>query len=317
MGGVYLTDMADLLRLDPYPVVELDGWQYRARSSGGYDGGPIVIMWHHTASSGNGAADADYCTFGSSDAPLCNIVVGRDGVRHVCAGGATNTNGKGGPNTLPSGRVVPKDGCNSRAIGIEISNTGVGQSYPQIQIDACFATSNRLAAAYMGGRFDDILHHHDYAPDRKIDNATAAAVQGPWRPGAVNSSGSWELYDLRAEACRRATPAPTPTPLEEADVEVVEIRPTDANAVFLGYRTTQATAVRSGATDGKWRFILWCEWVDGRDPAQLLRLQAYRDCGAPVYPLSVHELANTTLLGPVPLGDDRHLWTGEEFGNLI
>jgi hypothetical protein len=218
MGDTYLTDMAVQLRLDPYPVVELDDWQHRARGSGGYDGGPIVIMWHHTASSGDGAADADYCTYGSPDAPICNIVIGRDGTRHVCAGGATNTNGKGGPNTLPSGRVVPKDGCNSRAIGIEISNNGIGQSYPQIQIDACFATSNRLAAAYLGGRFDDILHHHDYAPDRKIDNATAAAVQGPWRPGAINSSGSWELHDLRVEALARARWTPPPPTSEEDDM---------------------------------------------------------------------------------------------------
>jgi hypothetical protein len=320
VGAVYLRDMADLLRLDPFPVVELDGWKTRARRSGGYDYGPWFVCWHHTASSGNGKADAEYCTFTSPVAPITNIVIGRDGTRYVCAGGATNTEGKGGPLTLPDGRVVPADGGNTRALSIEISNNGVGMPYPQTQIDACFATSNRLTLAYCRGRVDNIAQHHDYAPNRKIDPSTAAAVQGPWRPSAINTSGSWELYDLRNEARRRATPpapTPPPQPLEEADMEVVEIRPTDANAVFLGHRTTQATPVRSGAPDGLWRFILWVEWVDGRDPAQLLRLQAYRDCGAPVHSLSVHELGNTTLLGPVPLGDDRHNWTGEEFGNLI
>ena len=49
---------------------------------------------------------------------------------------------------------------------------------------------------------------------RKIDPATADAVQGPWRPRASTSSGTWELYDIATELIDRAAaqPGPTPTP---------------------------------------------------------------------------------------------------------
>jgi LysM repeat protein len=63
----------------------------------------------------------------------------------------------------------------------------------------------------------DLMTHAGYCqpscPGRKIDPATAAAVQGPWKPRSLNSSGTWNQDDVRAEAARRAgsTP-PTPTP---------------------------------------------------------------------------------------------------------
>ena len=203
MSGRYLTDMADVLRAAGLQVVELDGWQTRARSSGGYaSGSPMCVMWHHTASAGDGASDADYCTFRSNDRPVCNLVVGRDGVVYVCAAGATNTNGKGGPLTLPDGRTVPADSMNTRAIGIEFSNNGVGMAWPEAQMSAGFAASTALTAAYVGGA-DQVAGHVDWTT-RKIDPATAAAVQGAWRPASVNSSGSWALADLRNECLRVA-----------------------------------------------------------------------------------------------------------------
>ena len=51
MGTRYLTDLADVCRRTGYPVIEVDGWQSRARGSGGYDSSrPNHIMVHHTAS---------------------------------------------------------------------------------------------------------------------------------------------------------------------------------------------------------------------------------------------------------------------------
>jgi hypothetical protein len=222
VSGRYLTDLAGVLERAGQSVVELDGWQTRARSSGGYaDGGPWCLMVHHTASAGDGAADAHYCTFGSPDRPVCNLVLGRDAVWHVCAAGATNTNGKGGPWRLADGRTVAQDQMNLRALAVECSNNGVGQVWPQVQMDALFAGLAALSAAYLG-RQDLLCQHVDWAPGRKIDPATAAAVQGPWRPGSINGSGSWRLGDLIAENCRRAAsspaaPIPPPTPDPEDD----------------------------------------------------------------------------------------------------
>jgi hypothetical protein len=226
VGSRYLTDMAEVLRIAGLQVVELAGWETRARGSGGYDGLPCAVLWHHTASSGDGASDADYCTFGSDDAPVCNLVIGRDGLVYVCAAGATNTNGKGGPLELPDGRVIPQDSCNSRVIGVELSNDGVGMPWPEVQLSAAFTASAALTAAYVGGP-DQVAQHSDWAPTRKVDPATAAAVEGAWQPSATNSSGSWALADLRAECLRRAGPS------TGDDDDMTDDQANEAHAVYV------------------------------------------------------------------------------------
>jgi hypothetical protein len=220
----YLEGLAAAIRAAGCTVVELPGWQTRGRSGNAMyaDGRPWCVMWHHTASAGDGADDADYCTFRSPDAPLANLVVGRDGVVYVCAAGPTNTNGKGGPLTFSRG-TVPVDSMNTHAVGIEISNDGVGMPYPVAQINACFAASNAVCAAY-GLEPDDIDEHVDWAPGRKIDPATSTAVQGEWQPEPVNTSLSWWAADLRAEARRRATTTPPPPhPTGEVTMYVIAV----------------------------------------------------------------------------------------------
>jgi len=108
------------------------------------------------------------------------VLIARDGAVWVLAAGAVNTNGKGGPLTLPSGVTVPQDQMNTRAFGMEIANSGVGELYPAAQVAAAFTVSLTLAAT-LGLRPDDVATHALWAPTRKIDPATAAAVGGPWR----------------------------------------------------------------------------------------------------------------------------------------
>ena len=123
MGSRYLTDMADVCRRGGYNVIEVEGWQHRARGSGGYDSGqPGHLMVHHTASgpSSDGWPDVNYCTYGHPDAPVGNLYLARDGTIYVMAGGAANTNGTGKD---PCG-MVPDDGMNSRSIAIEAGNGG-------------------------------------------------------------------------------------------------------------------------------------------------------------------------------------------------
>lgn len=217
MGSRYLTDLASWARQAGLVVIEVAGWQTRARSSGGYDNGrPWCVMWHHTASpaSWDGNKDANYIATGSPDSPIANLYISRSGTVYVCAAGATNTNGKGGPLKMSKG-TVPLDQMNTHAVGIEMGNNGVGEPWPQAQIDAAFKLSNQLCAK-LGLRPTDIANHSTWAPTRKIDPATAAAVQGPWKPRSINSSGSWNQDDVRNEAARRAgsTPAPIPVPPE-------------------------------------------------------------------------------------------------------
>jgi len=216
--SLFLTWLADELRAAGLNVVEYSGWTTRARSSGGYGAAPLCVMEHHTASppSWDGQRDADYCAVGDPDAPLSNLYIERSGRVWVLAAGATNTNGKGWAMTFSRG-TVPTDGMNTRAVGIECGNNGVGEAWPVAQVDALIAAANTVNGR-LGNVPADVAGHVHYT-NRKIDPATAAAVQGAWRPRSINSSGSWNLDDMRAEHVRRAAaPAPTPEPEEDEDM---------------------------------------------------------------------------------------------------
>ncbi len=150
---------------------------------------------------------------GSPDRPVGNVLLDRSGVFWPVAAGAANTSGKGGPNTFSRG-VCPPDSGNTRLFSIEIANNGIGEQYSQAQIDAAFAGSNALNA-HFGNFPTDVITHALGAGDgytnRKIDPATTN-VQGPWRPGSVNSSDTWSLMDLQAECAMRAGTLPPPEP---------------------------------------------------------------------------------------------------------
>ena len=131
-GGRFLTDLADVLRAAGLSVEEHDGWQQRHRSSGGYNGGPVGIIVHHTASpaSWDGQRDVDFIAVGCDVAPMANLYLDRKGQWWVLAAGASNTNGKGGP-----WGPLPLDSANSRVIGIEAGNDGVGEAWPDVMQD--------------------------------------------------------------------------------------------------------------------------------------------------------------------------------------
>jgi hypothetical protein len=279
--SLYLTGLSQWLRAAGLRVIEYDGWQTRARSSGGYNKpAPLCIMWHHTASnpSSDGQQDASYCAVGAEDAPLANIYIQRDGTVWVLAAGATNTNGKGKSLRFSRG-TVPQDSMNSYAVGFEVANNGVGEQWPQAQVDAYFAASNAINAA-LGNRPDDIASHWEYAPDRKIDPATAPAVQGHWQPDGTNSSGSWNPDQIRQECNARAdNQIPPPPPKDELMFTVVAVRD---HGEALG-----------GNMDGN-GIIAQITWLNPN------RYNACLQAGAPILTVSLNELANCDLLGPCP-----------------
>ena len=185
MGDRYLTDLADVLRRAGLTVIELDGWPYRARGSGGFDAGrPTYVMVHHTASppSSSGENDAWYCAEGDEDAPLSNLCLDRDGAWWVLAGGATNTNGKGGPV-----QGVPADSMNTYAIGIE-ANGGYGEPWPAAQTDSYLSGVRALCDAY---GIEHVLAHFEWAPTRKVDPAGVS----PWS----GDSSSWDMDAFRRD----------------------------------------------------------------------------------------------------------------------
>jgi hypothetical protein len=254
MTGRYLVELADVLRAAGVHVVEVDGWQTRARKSGGYAGNrPWCVMWHHTASQATPDQDIAYI-IGADTAPISNLYLDRTGCVHVIAAGATNTNGKGGPQQFSRG-IVPLDCMNEYAVSIEAANSGLGEQWPQVQVDAFFQASIALTN-WLGLEPTDISSHAGWTT-RKIDPATAAAVQGPWRPASVNSSGTWSLEDLRHEAARRAATAPTPptptpptpTPPKDTDMPIAFVAAAPNNATVLVAIDGAGTSVLAFATE--------------------------------------------------------------------
>jgi len=307
MGTRFLVELADVLRAAGLVVVEVDGWGTRARSSGGFDGDrPWVIMWHHTASDTHPENDVSYICYGSQDAPLANLYLARDGAVWVCAAGATNTNGKGQAMIMSKG-VVPMDSCNTHAIGIEAANDGVGGAWPREQVDAYFVVNNALAAAY-GLQPDDLATHSYYAgASRKIDPAQAVAVQGPWVPDSANSSGTWALDDIREEAWLRS--ADIPPVKDDDDMQVRLLILSDSDAQFLAETDSQGQAL----------YVTWA----GPGSAIIDRVvgahrgEAHRK-GHDFDQLGdIEGLFNCVLVGPLPVGDSRHDWTGAEFWRQV
>lgn len=282
MSGTYLTSMAQWLRNAGLNVIEQAGWQSRARGSGGYTNGrPWCIMWHHTASnpSSDGQGDVNFIIT-AQDAPLSNLYINRAGTVWVIAAGATNTNGKGGPYTVSKGTIAA-DSMNTAAIGIEVANNGVGEPWPQAQIDAFFATSIALTQA-LGLRPDDICSHTVWAPGRKIDPAQAVSVQGPWKPTSVNSSGSWNLNDIKAECKARANGILPPVPNPPAKGAFVFTILSIEGAAFGAMLDDKGIAGGS------------ISWLNPQ------RYNAYVDLNVPILELTTAVLLNCDLIGPIP-----------------
>jgi hypothetical protein len=220
MGSYYCVELADVLRAAGLTIGVNSinaGWETRARSSGGFvsKDSILAVFWHHSASQTSIENDLSWQVDGCDDAPVGNMTIARDGVVWPVAAGASNCAGKGGPVALSRG-TIPADSGNTRGWNIEVANSGVGDPWPVVQIDAYFLASNTLNA-YFGNLPTDVVSHAlgdgDGWTSRKIDPATADAVEGPWRPRSVNSSGTWSLADIRAECARRASIHP-----EEVDM---------------------------------------------------------------------------------------------------
>jgi hypothetical protein len=260
MGSIYLP-LADIAS-DAGLVVKVTatnaGWERRARSSGGFSAKPLGHMWHHAASSTSTSDEAcvNYQVRGNPDNPVGNLTLGRQGDAWPIAGGASNCSGKGGPTAFSRG-TCPTDGGNTNLVNTEVNNNGQGEPWSTKLIDAYFAWSNAINA-YLGNIAEDIVGHAHYT-SRKIDPAVAAAVQGPWQPRAINSSGTWNLADMKAEAARRGLNIPTtPEPEPEED---------EMKGLLVKSSTGSLYAV---TPDMQYAFALWTE-----DYAALLASNEY------------------------------------------
>ncbi len=317
MGSLYYPQAADVLRAAGVEVAESSinaGWERRARSSGGFSAAPLGIVWHHTASDTNPQNDLSWMIDGCDDAPVGNLLLDRDGVVWMIAGGAANTQGKGGPCSFSRG-VAPLDSGNSTLWAMEVANGGTGQRWPEAQVTAYFKASNALNEMFGNLPTDVITHainNGDGWTDRKIDPATSDAVEGPWVPHSVSSSGTWSLDDIRAECARRATttqPEPEPPrPVPGDDDTMIAIfenqsHPKQFNAMFFGVCDAQGRSIE-------------LQWSGpGDDPAVQERI-ATMQANFPTFNLELGGTKNNRLAPPhrpSDINDSLHTWVDSDF----
>lgn len=151
--------IADACRAAGLKVVEVQGW--RERGSAAF--APAGLVLHHTA----GAATGDMPSLsvivgGRRDlpGPLAQFGLGRSGTVYVVAAGRANHAG--------SGEWCGLSG-NTSVWGIEAENTGQGEAWPAVQLDAYHRLSAVLATRTPFGA-EMICAHREWSP-RKIDPA--------------------------------------------------------------------------------------------------------------------------------------------------
>lgn len=150
--------IADKLRAYGLTVVEVTGWQDRARP-GAFD--PLGVMVHHTAApKGKDHPSLQVCIDGRPGlaGPLCNVLLARNCTCYVISAGRCNHAGAGA-----WGRIT--DG-NRHFLGIEAENDGIGEPWAPDMLDAFYRATAALLEGLSGG---DLIAHREWAPNRKSD----------------------------------------------------------------------------------------------------------------------------------------------------
>lgn len=241
MGAIWLLNLPDWLADAGLDVDVWPGWETRSRGSGGYDS-ILGIGVHHDAWPASASLEqrCRYAWDTAQHRPIGAIWLHSDGKVMVGAAGATNTQGKGGPYVTSKGTIPLNDG-NRHIVPIEASNDGVGQVWPDVQLDAY-----RLLCATLCEHLDldpllDIIGHMEWAPDRKIDPA------GP--PYAIPGDryGRWDMDRFRADTLAVLNPPPQEN--DDMGMNVTKIRFRGFAEQIVGFRMSADTLRTAGVLD--------------------------------------------------------------------
>jgi hypothetical protein len=218
MGAYWLHDaLAPLQVAFGNKLKLLPGYTTRSRSTGGFDRISGIVN-HHDADppSGVDINAVNYCYFNAADRPVGNFHVVRNGDVYWGAAGASNHAGKGGPVTTSKG-VIPLDLGNRYLIGIEASNSGIGEPWPDVQLESILKLDTVLCKVYKLNPLTDIYTHAGWCepscPGRKVDPAGPTPKYPKF--GGLTGANTWNLGELRKEVNARVQagiPVPTPNP---------------------------------------------------------------------------------------------------------
>jgi N-acetyl-anhydromuramyl-L-alanine amidase AmpD len=159
------TWLSRVLRDAGCTVIEMPDWEDAGRGEMSSIKG---VMLHHTGSNPKGGDHPalEMVRHGRADpplpGPLSHLLLSRDGTFYVIAAGRCNHAGKGKWQGITDG--------NRSFIGIEAENNGLGEEWPQVQMDAYV---NGVAAILRYLKADDVMAvgHREWAlpAGRKID----------------------------------------------------------------------------------------------------------------------------------------------------
>jgi LysM repeat protein len=214
MGNYWLHGVVPILQEAFGPELQLlSGYETRSRSTGGFEA-IRGIIWHHDADPPTGSDDSvvQYEYFNAADKPIGNFHVKRNGVVVMGAAGASNHAGKGGPLTTTKGSVPLNQG-NLYLIGVEFSNSGVGEPWPQKQVDNGIKLFSILCKFYGLKPETDVYGHYDYCmpscPGRKVD--PAGPVPAYPQLGGTTGRTTWKVAELRKLIKSKMTNTVPPT----------------------------------------------------------------------------------------------------------
>lgn len=163
--------LAKTLRDAGLRVVEAPGWVNRGRDNFYTGMNPKVVIAHHTATTITwpDSSVENLLINGRRDlpGPLSQLGLRRDGTYVVIASGIAYHAGQGSWQGVSG---------NKHAIGIEAYNSGQGEPWPQVQLDAY---DRGVAAILYKLRLPSsaLCAHREWAPQRKIDPTGIDMVQ--------------------------------------------------------------------------------------------------------------------------------------------
>lgn len=209
-------DLPSRLRAAGLKVVETPGWETRGRPASTGSFNPVGVLCHHTATGPSSSDEAVIRLLigGRSDlpGPLCHFGLGRDGTVYVIAAGRANHAGT----AKASGTVAAGDG-NTLYIGIEAFNSGTGEPWPQVQLDAYALLCAVLSKEVTHNSVQTVRGHKETSVTGKIDptfdmdafrGKVAEALKVHARPERPEANRVVKARRLIAEALRLLAQVP-------------------------------------------------------------------------------------------------------------
>jgi hypothetical protein len=216
--STWLLNLPSWLREGGLTVEEYPGWETRSRSSGGYDA-VWAIGVHHTASSTTPANDLNYMLNNADAKPIGALYLARDGVVTVCAAGATNTQGRGGPYKTSKG-TIPLDAGNRYMLSIEAAWNS-NETWPEVQ-QVAYAKLCHILVTKLGLAWGDIVSHAEWT-SRKYDPAGESKY--------AKGNALWDMDKFRGDCwlayADETPPPPAPEPAPEPEPELPAPPPTE------------------------------------------------------------------------------------------